>query len=393
MKYVAFTVLVSSIVFSGRAVADEPSVVDHARSEAGRLYRSCRSSIERGLSYWDANESYPDTVTWGTDWLKTTKKDNELRINAALLEMAYVLQESPTLDAIDDFEILNQERVTVLEGMADLRDQADVAPDAGVVKWWEYIYTTSRQNIKDRIDSATASLSRIESEQEAIAQSLPMMAADDGVEITEEEAPTLLTTDLGKRVLRLGIVFAKAKKITEYLVIRAAEEKASATMSKRYYGYYLMMVRALDVMQDAFVEEVESVISPRLDKIETQAKKTGSDARLLLQRAGKENRPTLQANLAAIDLTLRAVRIYRNQLAAILREIQQRNSYLEEMRDTAENTYEVLVISTDVAKLIRESTRQAAFINRFELPPLQLYKNQELREAFRSLEAQLGAGG
>ncbi|MDG1837352.1 MAG: hypothetical protein P8I91_00930, partial [Phycisphaerales bacterium] len=152
-------------------------------------------------------------------------------------------------------------------------------------------------------------------------------------------------------------------------------------------------VRVLDVMQDAFVEEVESVISPRLDKIETQAKKTGSDARLLLQRAGKENRPTLQANLAAIDLTLRAVRIYRNQLAAILREIQQRNSDLEEMRDIAENTYAVLVISTDVAKMIRESTRQAAFINRFELPPLQLYKNQELREAFRSLEAQLGAGG
>jgi hypothetical protein len=72
-----------------------------------------------------------------------------------------------------------------------------------------------------------------------------------------------------------------------------------------------------------------------------------------------------------------------------LREIQNRNRGIEEVRRIVENTYKTMDLASDIANMINLSNQHVAFVKQFRLPEIKLFRNSELSNAIDSLEARL----
>ena len=66
-------------------------------------------------------------------------------------------------------------------------------------------------------------------------------------------------------------------------------------------------------------------------------------------------------------------------------EIEQRNQQLQIALRDAENTFDTVALSSEVATLLREGSRNFAALLRLDLPPLRGFENEELKAEFERL--------
>ena len=89
------------------------------------------------------------------------------------------------------------------------------------------------------------------------------------------------------------------------------------------------------------------------------------------------------------ELTIHATELYVQYLHGQADEVQVRNDRLQvDLRD-AENTYETVALSSEVAALLREGSRNFAALLRLDVPSLRGFENAELRAEFERLTQKL----
>jgi hypothetical protein len=332
--------------------------------------------LEETVALEDAQRDLPDKA-----WFRRDKRDAQEEINQLLDESVAILSSSPVQ--------LYRERIAALERQVDAaradidryRKERVAAPAQS--------FTAKTVDDYDRmIDEREQDIRRYRAELDRIKREFASDLRALGLELSDEQVQFLLSTVVGDNMVDLGIVFDNVKAITaqlEQLVRDSGEDLKSA---RRYYGMYVVLLRALNRMHLDVEQAIDQEYIPRINAIAQRARALSQDTRALLG-AHPEKAEVLSANLDAQQLTIDAAGIYRDYLQQQAAQVRSARTALEEDIDTAWNTYETVRVSGELVDLVKSSQQVLDGLLNRQVPPLRPFQNLEMQREFAKLTEQL----
>ena len=143
----------------------------------------------------------------------------------------------------------------------------------------------------------------------------------------------------------------------------------------------------MDRIQKDFVRRTREEMMPKLTKYSDKAREIIRDAERNLKNGG--NPDIARQNIKSNELTIQATELYTQYLREQANEIEARNKALQVTLKDAENTYDTVSLSSQVAEIMKEGQRNFAALLRLELPALRGFENAELKAEFERLTREM----
>jgi flagellar biosynthesis chaperone FliJ len=356
------------------------------RERAERIRKVFQRSIgplEKATEAYEEHESLPESHLWKED-----RESNQARIDRLLDEAIEALELSGLEDVRRELRELEGQVDELERRIARDREARISAPRADELNALEDAYTTSVEEYEERIAEAEAAVE----ERRARAEELRDRFVDElraiGVDIDREAAESLLASVSGDDFVQLCVVFDNVRLMTEQLQELTEQSGERLDVARRYYGLYVVLIRIMDRLQRDFVDTVRTERIPKLGELAEAARENIRDAERNMRTGG--DREIGLRNVEANRLTIEATRIYTEYLAEQAAEIERQNRALEVRLRDAENTYDTVRVSSQVAEILRESVRDLDALLELEVPKLRGFENRELQEEFLRLTDELG---
>ncbi|MEZ6002967.1 MAG: hypothetical protein R3F33_02160 [Planctomycetota bacterium] len=324
-----------------------------------------------------------------SSWFHKDKDDNQEEINELIDDAIGALGISEIENTRSAIRSLEQENVRLNEQLLKDREARLGAPSKDELNRLQNTYTTSREEIDARIAEA---LKTVEANRGAILEhqiDFVRRMRGIGVDLDLEAAQSLLSTVTGDDFVKLCVVFDNVRGITMQLQELTEQSGESLPAAKRYYGSYVVLIRILDHVQMEFVRRARQEMIPKLAVFSDKADELISEAFRNMQNGG--DRAIGEQNVRANRLTIQATELYTEYLEQQAAEIEQRNQSLKIALHDAENTFETVVLSSEVAELLREGSRNFGALLQLDLPELRGFDNAELKAEFQRLTEKMSA--
>jgi hypothetical protein len=209
-----------------------------------------------------------------------------------------------------------------------------------------------------------------------------------GLELSDDQMTFLLSTVVGDHMVDLGVLFDNVRSVTdrlEGLVAQSGEDLGSA---RRYYGMYVVLLRALRHLHLRVEESIGERYVPEIDSIVARAQALTGET-LRLQRENPSKRELLAANLEAQRLTVEAAAVYRRYLTDQAEQVRRAREELDKDIAAAWNTYETVRVSGELVGLVRESRELLKGLTSRQVPPLRPFQSLEMRRELEKLTEEL----
>lgn len=340
------------------------------------IWKELVPKLEETLQLEDARPQLPDRA-----WLGRDKRDADTDINALLDASVAILSGSPVQDYRAQIEDL---RARIAEARVDIdrfRRERVAAPS-------ESLMATTISGYDERIANREADIRGYRAELERIKGEFVNELRAMGVELSNDQVDLLLATVVGDNIIDLGIVFDNVKAITEQLERLVEESGEDIESARRYYGMYVILLRALARMHSDVVAAIETRYIPEINAIADRAAELSKETRALMQ-AQPERAKLLQNNLQAQQLTIEAAGVYRDYLAEQRNEVEQARSALNADIETAWNTYQTVRVSGELVDLVQSSQSLLDGLLEREVPPLRPFQNLEMQRELEKLTQEL----
>jgi phage gp36-like protein len=355
---------------AGRALT--PEEVDPFRE----MWTEVVPTLEETLQIEDSKQQLPDRA-----WLGRDKRDADDDINALLDEAVAILSTSSVQRYRERIRELQQAIEQARAEIDDYRKQRIAAPRESVVNRTVADYD---RLIEERMGDIRGYRDELSTIRRQFAGELRQM----GLELSDEQVELLLSTVVGDNIVDLGIVFDNVKAITrqlEQLVRDSGEDLQSA---RRYYGMYVVLLRALERMHRDVEQQIAERYIPQIDAIAERARDLSDETREL-QQSQPEKADILAANLEAQQLTIRAAAVYRDYLSDQAEQVRAAREALDADIQTAWNTYETVRISGELVDLVQASQRLLDGLLDRQVPALRPFENLAMKRELEKLTAQL----
>ena len=340
------------------------------------IWKELVPKLEETLQLEDARPQLPDRA-----WLGRDKRDADTDINALLEASVAILSGSPVQDYRAQIETL---RARIAEARVDIdrfRRERVAAPS-------ESLMATTISGYDERIAKREADIRGYRAELERIKAEFVSELRAMGLELSNDQIDLLLATVVGDNIIDLGIVFDNVKAITEQLERLVEESGEDLESARRYYGMYVILLRALARMHSDVIEAIETRYIPEINAIADRAAELSKETRALMQ-AQPDRAKLLQNNLQAQQLTIEAAGVYRDYLAEQRKEVEQASSALDEDIETAWNTYQTVRVSGELVDLVQSSQSLLDGLLEREVPPLRPFQNLEMQRELEKLTQEL----
>jgi hypothetical protein len=341
-----------------------------------QLWQEVVPKLDRTLALEERQDALPES-----DWLGPDQASNREAIDALLDETVAILSTAPIQDYRRRIRALQADIERAHRDIDTCRRERISAPQESLVKKTVADYDRT-------IAAKTAQVARdreaIEAVQTRFAQELRGL----GLKLADAQVDLLLSTVVGDNLVDLGVVFDNVKAVTaqlEQLVQASGEDLASA---RRYYGLYVILLKALTRMHTQIEEAISGRYIPQIDAIIARAKDLSAQT-LALQHQSPEKAALLAANREAQALTIETAAIYRRYLQEQGQQIAQAREVLERDIATAWNTYETVRVSGELLALVKSSQRLLAGLMDRQVPAFRPFENREMRREFEKLTEQL----
>lgn len=354
-----------------------------------RFFSELTSALSDALERFDRGKDLPDS-SWNP--FDETKKSNNERINALLDECAALLEEGSATDVRKRIRSLEAERTALETTIREGFEKQAAAKPKSEREWYE-VFGKSKEEWDESIRKARTRQNEIDGEIGTLRASFASQLRRIGLELGDDGASALLATVAGDSFVDMAQAFDNVRLVTEQLRRITERMKESPETARRYYGMYVLLVRIMDRVQDAFVQRIEKVALPAVDSYGTEANETKRQAEALRKGADAQGKAVLDKNVAACDLAIEAVANYRAYLQAQANRVKELNRGVEGRLKVAENTYRTMNLSVGVAELIRQGEVDLQAVMSMELPALRGFDNAALREQYERLNQRLGGGG
>ncbi|MDF1798584.1 MAG: hypothetical protein P1V81_05370 [Planctomycetota bacterium] len=366
-----------------RRVARKAEADRRRKERAAEIFGEVMEPLTEASEAYDRHESLDESSWFGTD-----QEDNMELINEILDQAMGVLGVGEIAETRQRLRTLEEEIIELEADLLDLREQRVSAPLAEKLSKLEKTYKTSREEIDIAIGKAEVGVVEREAEIRDLEITFVEHMQDIGVELDLESARSLLSTVTGDDFVEMCVVFDNVRGVTLQLQELTEESGESLDAAKRYYGSYVVLIRLMDRIQKDFVQRTREEMVPRLAELSKEAEALIKDANRNMKKGG--DKTIGEQNIRSNQLTIDATGYYVEYLKAQADEIEALNAELAvDLRD-AINTYQTVSLSSEVASLMRESSRNFAALTRLQLPDLRGFDNAELRAEFERLTKRVG---
>jgi hypothetical protein len=246
-----------------------------------------------------------------------------------------------------------------------------------------------RKTVGD-IEDEIAERERLLAEQQQAMADLHTEAAAElramGLDIDAEGLDFLLSTVVGDDVMDMTLAFEQVRALTEQLEVLTVESREDLPTARRYYGMYVVLLKALDHMHAALLEGIATDYLPRIDAIGRRARELQQETQTLIaQRPSR----VLESNLAAQRLTIEAAGRYAEYLKGQQHQVEASRQRLAQDIAVAQNTYETVKMSGDLVAMMQDSRQLLDSLFRLQVPPLRAFENLEMKQEFQRLTSAL----
>ena len=344
----------------------------------GEVWTGVVPKLEETVALQEAQRDLPEKA-----WFRRDQADVQAEIDALLDAAVGILSTSPLQQYRARIEALEQ---TIADARADIdgfRKARVAAPEKSLVERTVGDYDRLIGEREQRIARARQELAGIKQQ---FAEELRGM----GLELSDEQLEFLLSTVVGDNIVDLGIVFDNVKAITAQLEALMRESGEDLTSARRYYGMYLVLLRALNQMHLDVEQAIDQRYVPEINAIAERAAALSQETREL-RRRHPDKAAILDANLEAQQLTVDAAEVYRRYLKDQGRQVAAARAALQEDIATAWNTYETVRVSGELVDLVQSSRQLLDGLLRRQVPALRPFQNLEMQRELSKLTEQLRA--
>jgi len=316
------------------------------------------------------------------------------RLERWLDQAAEILAASPALASRDRLRRLAEEERQLRRQMAEdrvARASAPPAPSNPLEHLLALLSLTATQAFYDaRIASAEDRLKRIAEERVAARAAFTADLERIGVRLRPDQVDGLLSLASADDMVAIQSLFANLRGIVELLREQAEASGESLEVVRRLYGVHAVLLEvAIDAHRD-LLRKIDNDWSVRLAEIERGTRELREEAQRILRT--ERDRGLLEvtrANIAAQDLTLRAVGLYRQRLTEQRAGVEASARRLEAQARVAVNTWATAERAADLAALMRFSDRAFEALSAFEVPNIRPFESRELQGEVERLTERL----
>ena len=365
---------------AGQAVQDARGMMGTQSAGFPQVWEGVVPKLTQTLVLEDRQAGLPDSAWFGTD-----KVSNPAQIDGLLDDAVAILSNSPVQQFRERIRAVQGEIETARAAIADYRQSRVSAPQESTIKRTVADYDRLIAEQEDQIKRLTQRLGEVKKEFAASVRAL-------GVELSDEQVEFLLSTVVGDNMVDLGILFDNVKSVTSQLETLVAQSGEDLPSARRYYGMYVVLLRALERMHVKIEEAIGEQYIPQIDSIITRAQRLTGETREL-QRTSPTKGDLLAANLEAQRLTIDAAGIYRQYLIDQAAQVKKAQAELKKDIAAAWNTYETVRVSGELVGLVKSSQRLLEGLRNRQVPALRPFENLEMRREFEKLTDQLRRSG
>jgi hypothetical protein len=342
----------------------------------GQVWTEVVPKLEETVELQELQRDLPEKA-----WFRRDQTDVQADIGALLDASVEILSTSPVQQYREQIRALEQ---SVAEARADIdrfRKARVAAPEKSLVERTVGDY--------DRlIAEREGAIARAGRELDAIKRQFAAELRGMGLEVSDEQLEFLLSTVVGDNIVDLGVVFDNVKAITAQLEELMRESGEDLDSARRYYGMYLVLLRALKQMHLDVEQAIDQRYIPEINDIADRARALSTETREL-KRRHPQKAEILDANLAAQQLTVEAADVYRSYLAEQGRQVAGARAALQQDIATAWNTYETVRVSGELVDLVQSSRKLLDGLLSRQVPALRPFQNLEMQRELTKLTEQL----
>jgi len=343
----------------------------------GEMFRKVLPKLEEIRDCYNQQSSLPDSTFIGKD-----KKSNQEKIDALISQSIDILdisnvkfykkgieeREKKIQTSQENISNYKRERLSSPKGTDSIFDNIPFTQTTQ--EWYDKKIAAEEENIKKYRTEIGDRILSLKKEMEQI-----------DIRISEDESDQLLHTVEVENFIKMHVAFSNIKKIRAQLERLTSENGEDLKTAKRYYGMHTILVRIVDRIQKKYLSTIETVYLPKLNEYEDKTNDIISKSNKNLDRiAREEHKKMLLANIAALELNMKAINIYRAHLYSQKNKILSDNKKVIEDMRIAEITYSTVSLSKDIFMMIKSSTKIFDIVSSMEVPPISEFKNQEIKE-------------
>lgn len=353
----------------------------------GELFDNVLPTLDKTRERIDRHQELPDRTIIP---LKEDKRSNQAQMNKLLdvaIEMLDVSSASAARGQVRDI----QAKLKIgHRNIADYRRKRLAAPREKSLGRLERVnpFITTKEAYDEMITQEEKEIAQLEKELEYVKDNFVLELQAIGLNIDREGVESLLSSVSGEDITSMAIVFDNIKHLTTQLQGLTEETDEALDVAKRYYGMYVVLVQVMDRMQQRFIDDVENVHVPKLREFAQQAQTNIDQANLLIKKDGGDL-AILKSNIASNKVTQQTATLYIEYLKDHAALIKQENKATQKNLNTALNTYMTVKLSSDVATLMKTGRKNIETLMNLELPPLQNFRNDEIRREFERMTQEL----
>lgn len=209
-----------------------------------------------------------------------------------------------------------------------------------------------------------------------------------GVELSGDQLEALMSSVTGDDVVSMSVVFNAIKDMTTQLAELTQESGEDLAHAKKYYGMVVILHRIIGTMQEQFVAEIDDRYLPKLQEYRGTANSNIKESRALL--AAGANAETMRNNIRSNEMTIQVINLYEKMLKGQRAKVNEALKVTEKEIRVANNTYNTVSLSSAVVSMIRQGANTFEQLISLQMPDVQEFQNEQVREEFRNLTARMG---
>jgi histone H3/H4 len=362
-------VLVSAIMLAAPSCLSAEEGLDKHSSKA---WDESRKVLGNALALENEKINLPEKA-----WLRRDQQSVDKEIEALLDDVLEVMEFSELGDARKEYAELKEDIAKLSAEMTELGEKKISASEGSALNPF------SREAIENKIEGLKKDIGDKKQEQRDIIKKMKTAYHNMGVEISEDQVRFFLSSVSGENIIDLSSVFYNIKEITAQLQMLSNDMPDETETVKRYYGMYVVMVKALMRAHEKFNIEVDNKYLPRLEELERENEAAAEQTRKLLSMdSSDERRAILEASQETQRITADAIELYRKHLEDMKKRIAEGQENIYDRYKVAENTYRTIKVAAGLAEIMKASVKEFNTLQEMHLPDLMPIKNEALQRKF-----------
>lgn len=353
----------------------------------GELFDDVLPTLEKTRERIDQHRDLPDRTLRP---FKEDKRSNQAKINKLLDDVILILDVSGAADSRERVRELQERIKTNHRNIAEYKRKRLSVPAEKKLSRLERAnpFVVSKESYDEMISEAKKDIVEAEQELEQVKANFAFELKAIGLDIDREGVESLLSSVSGDDITSMAIVFDNIKHLTTQLQGLTEDTDEALDVAKRYYGMYVVLVQVMDRMQERFIDDVVHVHIPKLKEYDKKAQENIQQAELLIKKDAGDL-AILKSNIASNRVTQQTAKLYVDYLRDHAALIKKENEATKKNLNTALNTYMTVKLSSDVATLMKTGRKNFEALMNLNLPPMQNFRNEEIRREFERMTQEL----